>query len=244
MKFSIITPSFNYGRFLKDNIESILSQKVDFEHIIIDGGSTDDTLNILKSYAHIKWVSEPDKGAADAINKGLKMATGDIVSWLNTDDFYTEGALKEVEKIFSRNYDKDVLVYGRIIFVDKDKKLINEDWEPIYELNRMIKRSADLRQPASFFTKSTLDKTGLLDINLKLVFDYDFFIRLLKIAKPIYINRFLVNFRIYNETLTNSNFRLQAWEIFKVSRKYGARFYDRINLSILIKLLMPWRFKQ
>ena len=85
MKITILTPSFNQGAFVEKNIQSVMSQDyADFEHIIIDGGSTDNTVDILKKYPHLKWISEPDEGQADALNKGLAMATGDIVGWINS----------------------------------------------------------------------------------------------------------------------------------------------------------------
>ena len=92
MKISIITPSYNYGRYLGEAIESIARQNYpDVEHIVVDGQSTDDTLEVLQRYAHLphlKWVSEPDEGQTDAINIGFRMATGDVVAWLNADEYY------------------------------------------------------------------------------------------------------------------------------------------------------------
>lgn len=93
MKISIITPSYNQGRFIEDAIRSVLDQDYpDFEHIVIDNCSTDNTLEVLKKYPHIRWISEPDRGQSHALNKGFRMATGDILAWLNCDDFYLRGA--------------------------------------------------------------------------------------------------------------------------------------------------------
>src|SRR6058998_2090201 len=94
--FSIITPSFNQARFLEENIQSVLTQAgVSVEHIVVDGGSTDGTVEILKSYPHLRWISEPDRGQSHALNKGFRMATGEILGWLNADDSYEPSAVAE-----------------------------------------------------------------------------------------------------------------------------------------------------
>jgi len=94
---SIVTPSLNQGRYIEQTIQSVLLQNYpNFEHIVIDGGSTDGTVEILKKYPHLKWISEKDSGQSEALNKGLKMATGDIIAWINSDDWYAEGAFNNV----------------------------------------------------------------------------------------------------------------------------------------------------
>ena len=120
LKFSIITPSLNQGRFIRDNIESVLAQKYELmEHIIIDGGSSDNTLKILSEYKHLIWKSEKDLGPADAINKGLRIATGDIVAWINSDDFYEIGIFDIINNIFENK--KFEIVIGNLTFVDEKK---------------------------------------------------------------------------------------------------------------------------
>lgn len=102
MKISIITPSFNQGRFIEDAIRSVLLQDYpDLEHIVVDNCSWDNTLEVLKRYPHIRWVSEPDNGQSHALNKGFRMATGDIIAWLNCDDFYLRGAFHTAARILS-----------------------------------------------------------------------------------------------------------------------------------------------
>jgi len=243
LKFSIITPTLNQGRFITDTIESILAQDYkDFEHIVVDGGSTDNTLEILKTYPHIKWISEKDKGPANAINKGFKMATGDIFAWLNSDDYYEENVFKFVNQEFLKNKDKKML-YGHLTFVGIDKKILFNDWKAIYDRNFLIKRKPDIRQPSTFFYKDLFFDVGGLDESLKLVFDYDLFVKMLGLTEAIYTERRLSCLRVYNETLTNSNFRKQGIEIFKVSRRYGGKIFDRINLSNLRKFIYPGYFK-
>jgi glycosyltransferase involved in cell wall biosynthesis len=127
MKISIVTPSFNQGQFIADAIESVANQDYpDKEHIIIDAQSTDKTIEVIKSYEHLphlKWVSEPDEGQADAINKGFKMASGDVVAWLNADDYYLADTFSKVADVFERNPQVNI-VYSDTMLVDKNKKLL------------------------------------------------------------------------------------------------------------------------
>lgn len=98
LKISVVTVSFNQGRFIRQNIESVLNQGyTNFEHVIIDGGSTDETISILKEYPHLNWVSEKDKGQSDGLNKGFRKATGEIIVWINSDDMLAPGALHIID---------------------------------------------------------------------------------------------------------------------------------------------------
>jgi glycosyltransferase involved in cell wall biosynthesis len=128
-KISIITPSFNQGRFIADAIESVANQDYqNKEHIIIDAQSTDETLDVLKSYSHykhLKWISEPDKGQSDALNKGFKLANGDIIGWLNADDFYHKKCFTSVVDFFNKNTSVDIL-YGDYHWIDDKGKLIQK----------------------------------------------------------------------------------------------------------------------
>ena len=163
-KISIITPSFNQAAFLKETINSILSQEVSLEkeHIIVDGGSTDGSLEYLKSLDdRIRWISEPDRGQADAVNKGVRMATGEIIGWLNSDDLYLQGALQAVADHF-RDHPECRWAYGRCRIIDSSGK---ERWKWItrYKNARLKKFTMDkllrenfISQPAVFFRKESI----------------------------------------------------------------------------------------
>lgn len=121
MKISVLTPSYNSGKYLDRAIQSVLNQcYANFEHIIMDGDSKDGTLNILKKYDHLKWISEPDKGQSDAMNKAFKKSDGDIIVYLNADDEFAPGAFAEIIKTFSQFPEADMVV-GNLIVADQHK---------------------------------------------------------------------------------------------------------------------------
>jgi glycosyltransferase involved in cell wall biosynthesis len=123
MKISIITPSFNQGRFIEEAIRSVLDQGYpDFEHIVVDNCSSDDTLDILRRYPHLRWISEPDRGQSHALNKGFGLATGDVLAWLNCDDFYLPGAFHAAaEALADASIDG---VYSDLKFCDIDGRIV------------------------------------------------------------------------------------------------------------------------
>ena len=150
VKISILTPSYNQGEFIEKTIQSVLNQNHEnFEHIIIDGGSTDNTVSIIKEYPHLKWVSEKDEGQADALNKGLKMATGDVIGWINSDDFYQDNIFMDVISHFD---DKTVKwIIGNITMryhgLDVNKHEVSSD--VTYET--LLKTPDIVRQQGVFF---------------------------------------------------------------------------------------------
>lgn len=240
-KLSIITPSFNQGRFIEDTIKSVLAQNYsNYEHIIIDGGSTDVTLEVIKKYPHLIWISEKDNGAADAINKGFEMARGEVLAWINSDDYYEENIFKEIMDKFNSD-EKIEFVCGNLDIVNLKKETIfKKDNTFPYTAEYLIKVSADIvKQQPTFFTKKLYNNVGGLNKKLKLVFDYELFVKMLLVTKPAFIEKVLAYQREYETTLTNSFPRRQAVEIFNVSRKYGSNLWDKIHLVNLRKLIFP-----
>ncbi|MDD5363153.1 MAG: glycosyltransferase family 2 protein [Ignavibacteria bacterium] len=239
LKFSIITPTLNQSKYIRQTIESVLSQ--DYENkelIVVDGGSVDSTIDILNEYKNIKWISEQDSGAANAINKGMKMSGGDIVTWLNSDDYYDVNILKEIADIFEHNPDVGI-VYGNLTFVDETGKVLWKDYTTGYDLDTLIHKNADaIRQPCTFFRKTLFDLAGGLDESFTCVFDYDLFIKMMKITVTKYVNRNFAFYRDYSDTLTRKFMRKQGREIIKVSMKNNARIYDKIVISSFIKKVL------
>lgn len=178
-KISIITPSCNQGQFLEQSILSVLKQEYpNLEYIIIDGSSTDASVEIIKKYGNdlAYWVSEPDKGQTEAINKGFAIASGEIISWLNSDDFLLPNALYSVAKKFQANPKID-FVYGDTQQVSQDGKIIYTNKIIPFDKNVLIYGRILATQPSVFFRKSVFGKIGLLNQDFEFCMDLDFWIR-------------------------------------------------------------------
>ncbi|MGP8215150.1 MAG: glycosyltransferase family 2 protein [Bacteroidia bacterium] len=202
-KISIITPSYNQGRFLEQNILSVVSQNYpNVEHIIIDGGSTDNTRQILEQYKDklAFSISEPDKGQSDAVNKGFAKATGEIIGWLNSDDYYAPGALHAVSKAFTDPSVNVVCGYS-ILFDDKGR---NEKAAPTVSTGRGLEfhlRFPDINQPPTFFRRNIMAEIMPLNTSLRFVMDREMwmkYIQLYSVKNAKTIDDILVYFRYHS----------------------------------------------
>lgn len=219
LKISIVTPSFNQGEYIEQTIESVLNQSYEnFEHIVIDGGSDDSTIEILKKYKHLKWISEKDSGQSNAINKGLKMASGDIFAWLNSDDYYERNIFSAVAEYFVRNPECDFL-YGDITFINKNNKTLFKLSGDLLNFKSLLTNPDLIRQPSFFWRKDAFLKIGGIDETLNLVMDYDIFLKFSRLKNPGYLNKNLSYYRTYNDTKTIKFRKKQAIEIYKVLKR-------------------------
>lgn len=222
MKISIVIPSFNQGNFIERTIKSVLDQKYnEIEVIVVDGGSRDGTVELLKKYGDkIKWVSEKDSGQTEAINKGMKLATGDVMAYLNSDDTYEPETLKTVVKYFEDN-PKSMIVYGKGRHIDENDKFIND--YPTEKVDRdTLKIKCPICQPTVFWRRELWEKIGKFDEALNFGMDYDYWIRVSKEFKFGFINHYLANTRIHNEAKTVSQQLKVAEEMIKINQKnYG-----------------------
>lgn len=209
-KITIITPSYNQANYLEATIRSVLLQGYpDLEYIVIDGGSTDHSVEIIKKYEPwiTYWVSEKDKGQSDAINKGLKLATGDIVNWLNSDDYYESGTLFKVAEAFR---DKNILVVGgRSSLFKGESEVVRESNGTDVYWGNLAKTIgwARIDQPETFFRKEAIARMGLLDTRLHYLMDRDWWIKFLFCFGLDSVKRIpdiLVNFRLHEESKTVS----------------------------------------
>lgn len=197
-KVSIVTPSFNQGQFVERTILSVLNQDyTNIEYIVMDGGSTDDTLGILEKYEdRLIWKSEPDKGQSDAINKGFQMATGEIFAWINSDDTYKAGAIGSAVEYLVEHPQVD-MVYGDGHLIDEEDHLIGEFKSSPMDLRACLYHGRiNIFQPSVFFRKSVLERIGPLDEKLHITMDIDYWIRMAKQGLNMrHIERSLANLR-------------------------------------------------
>jgi glycosyltransferase involved in cell wall biosynthesis len=232
LKISIITPSYNQVNYIEQTIRSVVHQKYpEVEYIVMDGGSTDGTKDIILH--HEKdidfWVSEPDKGQADAIYRGFERAAGDIIGWLNSDDLLMPGALNKVGTFFMANRNVDC-VSGGCLDIDEEGRVIQEKGKPKYNLGikqnfkKLLFWEMGFYQPASFWRRDAFFRVGGFDVNLRFCFDYDMYLRLAS-EKPFgCIDDFLACFRNHGESKTSTISDTWAREKDEVLRRHG--LYD------------------
>lgn len=200
LRVSIVTPSYNQARYLEQTIRSVLdSTLAPFEYFVIDGGSTDWSVDVIQKYAPrlTGWVSEKDRGQADAINKGLRQAKGEIVAWLNSDDYYFPAALARAVQTFEQHPEAG-MVYGNVLSVDGQGKPFNRQTFRAFSLPDLMSFHI-ISQPAVFMRRSVLEQAGLLDTNYHYLLDHQLWLRLARLAPLVYIPETLAAARYHAE---------------------------------------------
>ncbi len=237
LKFSVITPSFNQGRFIEENIQSVLAQNYpNFEHIIIDGGSTDNTIEILNKYSHLNWLSEPDRGQAHALNKGLKKATGDIICWLNSDDLLYKKAFHVVNKFFAENLNKSIVI-GNISIVDENRNLLWKERAAKVTFDGLLNGTQCVQQQSTFFRKEVFDKVGVFDESYNYCMDHEFWIRAASKFEFYVIDADLAMFRRYPGIKTTSDEFGFIKERVRIKRKHKAKIISYGNVRLLYSII-------
>lgn len=205
---SIITPCFNSAKFIEQTIISISDQTYkNIEYIIVDGGSTDGTLEIIKKYISIVsiLIVESDDGMYQAINKGINRANGSIVAYINSDDKYFPDAIELIVKCFLANKTVD-LIYGNMVYIDYLGKVLFRQKYPEFLLGRLIVSNfCMIGQPASFWRRSLHDKVGLFNCDFKMAADYEFFIRSGLHGKILHMRHDFAFFRVHDSALSFKN---------------------------------------
>lgn len=232
-------PSFNQGRFIRDSIDSVLNQ--DFpnkELIVIDGGSTDNTVEILKSYGDriAYWISETDEGQSDALNKGLKIATGDLIGWMNADDFYLEGAFERIATAAAKAPEK-FFFHGDNVIVNSSGAVISSQVTFPYSLHQLIFDGFHLYTQAFFWRRSALEEKFQFCVDLHRTMDFHFFAYLgmqYSAAKFEVIPGNLGAFRRHSEQKTTEQGQERVSEEHqKIREMLGFRKRNKLHLLVL-----------
>jgi len=232
-KISIITPSYNQALYLEQSIQSVLSQEYpDLEYIIVDGDSKDGSVDVISKYnsSITWWVSEPDKGQSDALNKGFARATGDIIGWLNSDDTYQPGTLAKVAEIFKD--DSITIAMSEYFGFMNDAGAIYD-----YKINKYIDHKTLIRywetngmtinQPCVFFRRELIKTMcPVLDVSLNYAMDYDLWLRLCSVKPFHVVPGHWANYRFHDESKSGKGFDSFYLEWRLVSRRYWGRQYS------------------
>lgn len=218
-RISVVTPSYNQAAFVRQTVESVLSQQyLNVEYIVMDGLSTDGSVAILTEYANrLTLVTERDNSQTDAINKGLRRATGEVVCWLNSDDYFLPGALHTVGRFFADN--------PNVLWLTGDCLIVDERGQPIQQPVRQYKRllrhlpssfylglTNAICQPATFWRRSVHERLGYLDEALDYTMDYDWWLRLRQLQPPARLPQTLAAFRIHGTSKGGSRYAEQFAE--------------------------------
>ncbi len=251
MRFSVITPNRNSGVYLEDAIKSVLDQRnsgVELEYIIIDGGSTDGSRGIIDKYKSEigTIISEPDHGPTSAINKGLSLATGDMLAWLNADDRYYPGALKRVVETMAHHPSK-ALCFGHCPIIDEHGMEIRIWITRFKELffpvsSRFTMQCLNyISQPAMFFRRSAYEKAGPLREDLTCAWDYDFILRLWRHGGAVRLhNPPLALFRWHEESLGGRYFKTQFKEELDIAAQDAGRYSMQALLHLGVRWAIVW----
>lgn len=225
--FSIIIPSFNQGKYISETINSVLSQSYkNVEILIIDGGSEDGTLDVLGTFGEkIFWLSEPDRGQSHAINKGLALAKGDVITYLNSDDYYLPGTLEKVAAVLTSGTEERWLT-GDYLIVDEQGKSMHSF---IAGYKRFLRQWLSFNlltvlnpivQPGTFLTRSLSDRIGAFNEKLHYTMDYDYWLRAISLQRPVVLRDKLAVFRIHQRSKGGSQYKKQFTEELQVAMSY------------------------
>ena len=229
---SVVTPSYNQGRYIRHTIESVLMQKYpNIEYWVIDGGSTDETVAILREYEHdprFHWISEPDQGQSDAINKGWSRCQGQILAWLNSDDVYThDNVLSEQQRILGEGVGPD-LVYANCFYTNREGLQLRAYPTRPFSHYALL-RACHVPQPTVFLTRDLVDRVGPLNTKLHYAMDYNYWLRCAEHCAFKYNQTVLATYRLHEESKTVASSVSQAYESAQVVALALGRLQENIE---------------
>lgn len=240
---SIITPSYRCAPYIRHCIQSVLAQHpVAFEHIVLDNCSPDGTVEILKQYPHLRWISEPDRGEADALNKGLGMARGAVIGWLNADDYYLPGIFEALRREFDPSRGRHI-IYGRHRFVDEDGRLLEVAELPgEITLEHLVRFwRVRLRQPSLFYSREAVADIGRFRTDLHFSIDYEYWLRLVRRYRFHYVDHFFSHARIRGNSKSFAPARLQHESHERISAAYLPLLSPRQRIAYARDFLLDYR---
>lgn len=245
MQFSIITPNFNGALYLEKTILSIVEQKkdVDLEYIIVDGGSTDESLDIIDRYRDeiTHCIVEKDSGPANALNKGLRMASGDVIAWLNSDDLYFPNTLKRVHDKFE-NEESAAMCFGACAIMNEQEEEIRSSITSFKELFfplscRFTYQCINyLSQPSLFFRRSAVEQAGLLREDMVAAWDYEYILRLWHSGAAVRVKGDpLASFRWHESSISGQNFKIQFEEEYLAAKADAGMISPQTFIHFLVR---------
>lgn len=247
-KLSILTPSFNQAQFIAATVESVLGQNyADLEYFVLDGGSTDGTAEIMAHYAgRLTFISEPDNGQVDALNKGLRMCTGEVVGFLNSDDIYLPGALQKVGEYFAQQPTARALTgkcrrideYGRETnrFITTYKNV----WLRFISFQTLLIQQY-ISQPSTFWRRELIAEVGAFNPAYRYAFDYEYWLRMFKKTRIHYLNAYLAAFRVHGASITGGTATKHLAEETQIASQYASPAVYRIHAALT--RLSGWMFR-
>jgi len=231
---SVITPSLNSGEFIEDAILSVAQQQgVRVEHIVQDSLSTDNTRQILRRYQKLRWQWESDSGQSDAINRGFLRATGDLVGWLNADDYYLPDGLQAIARAAAEHPEADVF-HGDCVFVDGDGNITRSKVEHEFDRDILFYFGCYIPSTATFFRRRVIEQGYLLDCGFRVCMDFEYFVRLAGAGfKFHYVPQFIAAFRWHEDNISLQHVERRAFERTEVQRRHGTQVKSQMQMELL-----------
>ena len=229
---SVIIPSFNQGQFIEDTLLSVIGQQYpNLEILVIDGGSTDNTVEILEKYSDkiSYWHSKKDKGQADAINQGLHLSSGDVICWLNSDDMFMPGTLLDIGKRFQGHTDQSHFIYGAAVAIKESGESVFSNTQSAAPFDASKLTYFDyIVQPSTFWTRKLFQCVGDLNIRYNYALDWEWFIRASEVTEFEYVCKFYSVYRYHSLHKTSNGGLARRKEIVEIVEKYASDYWKRI----------------